>query len=70
MDGKKTKAYAVRVSDASETFVEARYKQEGMESPSEYIRSLIDADRKKTADSFTLMAEALGVQVNNVSTGD
>lgn len=67
MDDKKNKLYSVRVSDPASVFVEARYKQEGMESPSEYIRALIEADRQKTADAFNLMAEALGVQVNNVN---
>jgi len=70
MDGKKNTLYSVRVSDPAAVFVEARYRQEGMESPSEYIRSLIDADRQKTADAFNLMAAALGVQVNKVNGGE
>ena len=66
---KKTEAITVKLCDTAKRFVDARYKQEGMESPGEYIRSLIEADRQRASDSFTLLAEALGVQINreNVS---
>jgi hypothetical protein len=65
MDEKKTEAITVKLSDSAKRFVEARYRQEGMESPGEYVRSLIEADRQRASDSFNLLAEALGVQVNN-----
>ena len=60
---KKTEAVTVKLSDTVKRFVDARYKQEGMESPGEYIRSLIEADRKSAADNFSLLAEALGIKV-------
>ena len=62
---KKSEAVTVKLSETDRKFVDARAKQEGMESPGEYIRSLIEADRQMAADNLNLLAEALGVQVNN-----
>lgn len=63
-DDKKSEVVTVRLSDSVRRFVEVRCKQESMESPGEYIRALIDADRQRASVNFNLLAEALGVQVN------
>ena len=70
MDEKKTEAVTVKLSETAKRFVDSRCNQEGMESSGEYIRSLIEADRKKASDNLNLLAEALGVQINNVSLGN
>lgn len=69
-DEKKTEAITVKLSETDKRFVEARHRQEGMESSGEYIRSLIEADRQRAADNFTLLAEALGVQINIENKGN
>ena len=70
MDGKKTEAVTVKLSEPVKRFVDVRCKQEGMESPGEYIRSLIEADRQNAADNLTLLADALGVQINKENYGN
>lgn len=67
---KKTEAVTVKLSDTTKRFVDARFRQEGMESPGEYIRHLIEQDRQQAADNFNLLAEALGVHINRENHGN
>lgn len=64
MDGKKTEALTVKVSDDMRRFAEARAAQRGYESVGEYIRSLLEQDHKQALADFKLLSLALGVQEN------
>ena len=64
MDGKKTEALTVKVSDDMRRFAEVRAAQRGFEAVGEYIRHLLEADHAKALADFKLLSLALGVQEN------
>lgn len=70
MDGKKTEAFTVKVSDDMHRFVEVRSRQRGFESAGEYIRSLLEADHKQALSDFRLLGLALGVEGNSGNEGN
>jgi hypothetical protein len=70
MDGKKTEAITVKVSDDMHRFVEIRSRQRGFESAGEYIRSLLEADHRQALSDFNLLSMALGVDGNSGNAGN
>ena len=57
-------ALTVKLCDARKRFIENRARQMEMESGSEYIRHLIDADMEKAERDFILLGEALNSKVS------
>ena len=63
MEGaKKTASVTVKMESALHDFAVVRAKQCGCESPSEYIRDLLEADREKARVDLNLLAESLGIK--------
>ena len=74
MDGgeKKADAFTVRLIESRKLLVDARWKQERMESASDYLRKLVEQDYLKAAEEFKLLAEAMNAKViiGNTETAD
>lgn len=64
---KKSQSVTVKLTDSQAHFSAARAKQLGMESDSEYLRSLVEADRIRALNDFNLLGDALGIKVNTVN---
>ena len=63
MSEKLTEELTVKLSPTGKRFISTRAKQMGMESSAEYIRHLVESDRKQACIDFNLLAEAIGAKV-------
>lgn len=61
---KHTEIISVRLSREKRHFLSRRAEQLGMESPSEVIRALVDAEMQRAVHEHSLLADALGISVN------
>jgi hypothetical protein len=63
MADKLTDEITVKVSQSGKHFVVKRSEQYGFGSAGEYIRHLIDQDKKRASLDLSLLADALGLNV-------
>jgi len=60
----------VRMDDVSKRFIERRAESRGFASPAAYVRFLIQEDKRSAEHEFSLLADALGVNVNHENGGN